>query len=186
MLLPVVVASKPFTSTCDPAPNKTPLGLSMTIFPLASRWPKIWLGLALLIRLSTTAEDDGWINCVVSPFAMVKLLQSITALFVDWAISTVLPEVVIVADPAETTPPAGFASAAVIARIVDKAVVDKKLATRKKLFPRKTPTDAFNLSSTKTPDLNIRISISYKVFIKYFVIFPIHAPVCLGIYHCMS
>ena len=114
-----VVAINPFTSTCAPAPNKTPLGFRMMIFPLASKCPKIWLGLPLLIRFRTIDEDDGWINCVVSFEAMLKLCQSITALLLVSVTVTVLPAEPMLADPADTVPPMGFAKAAVVVSAVD-------------------------------------------------------------------
>src|ERR1035437_1342787 len=128
--MPAVVAISPLTSTCDPAPNNTPLGLRMRIFPLALKCPKIWLGLPLLIRLSVIADDDGCMKSVVSFGAISKPRQSITALFVVCVMSSTLPEELIVAAPAATVPPVGLANPGV----ASTEIIDKKTAAQKTLF----------------------------------------------------
>jgi hypothetical protein len=70
---------------------------------------------------------------------MLKLLQSITALLLLWVISSVLPDEVIVAEPADTVPSTGLAKTAVVDSITTRTVVDKKPAARKSVLPIKYP-----------------------------------------------
>ena len=64
-----------------------------------------------MMRFNVTDVLLGWKNCVVSPGAMLKLFQSIIALFVDWLMFRVwLLGAEITACPATTLPPLGLAA----------------------------------------------------------------------------
>ncbi len=107
----IELATRLFTLTCEFGPNRTPLGLIRMTVPLAVSVPLIWLGLFSEMRLSAMDEDDGCWNWVVSPELMSKLFQLMMArLLVCWTVS-VLPLLLIVADPPATTPPCGLANA---------------------------------------------------------------------------
>src|ERR1700722_2007643 len=80
----------------------------MTV-PLALRAPKICEGLAPPMRLKTIDPDEGCKNEVVSPAAMLKLLQFRTASWLTVTLSCE-PNCCAVAVPEKTVMPAGLAS----------------------------------------------------------------------------
>ena len=59
VLISAVLATSPFTSTCDPAPNSTPFWLMITTLPLAVRFPSIRLAPPIVTRLIATALAEG-------------------------------------------------------------------------------------------------------------------------------
>ena len=88
-----------------------PLGLTKNTLPLAVKLPRMLEGLAPTTRLSATELLLGCTNWTDSPALMPKLCQLMMALDVDCVI-TILPGAPpIVAEPAATTPPAGWACA---------------------------------------------------------------------------
>ena len=84
----------------------------MMMLPLAVRVPLMEEGLALLTRLRVRAWVEGWIKFVVSPCAISKLRQSMTALSLVWLTVRVVPELAILAEPADTVPSVGLATPA--------------------------------------------------------------------------
>jgi hypothetical protein len=63
-----------------------------------------------ITRLSVAEAADGWMNFVTSPEPIEKSLQFMIARLDAWVTTTVAGlEAVMVADPAATTPPVGFA-----------------------------------------------------------------------------
>ena len=109
LAISAVLAISPDTSTFAVGPKKTPLGLTITTVPLAVRLPWIDEGFTSLTRLRVSDDEDGWLNVVVSFEAILNERQSMMALLVDWLTVSWLPEEVIFACPAETTPPCGLA-----------------------------------------------------------------------------
>ena len=84
-----VVASRPPTSTCAPAPKTMPRGLLRNTRPLACSWPRISDGSAPVTRLNRMACALGCSTCTRSPAAMLKLRQSKPARWVVWRICSV-------------------------------------------------------------------------------------------------
>ena len=80
-----------------------------------------------MTRLSATERAPGWMNCTVSPEAMLKLCQLMMALLPNWVMLVVLPFCWIAALPATTLPPMGAASSgcAVIMTANDPATNDR-------------------------------------------------------------
>src|SRR5476651_398185 len=80
----------------------------MTV-PFALRFPKICDGLAPPIWLMAMELTEGWMNVVVSPRWMLKLLQFKNA---DWLVVTFNcePFCCVVAEPDTTVRPVGFAN----------------------------------------------------------------------------
>ena len=68
-------------------------------------------GSAPVTRLSTAASELGWTNRVSSPALMEKSRQLMMAVLDSWSIVTVLPPLLMIARPADTTPSEGFAHA---------------------------------------------------------------------------
>ena len=83
-LMPWVVAVKLPTSTLEPGAKYTPLGLVKNTWPLALIWPKIWLGLLLCTRLSSTLVLLGWVMLTLALAPTLKLCQLTMALGVLW------------------------------------------------------------------------------------------------------
>src|SRR5690348_16510998 len=101
-----VVAINPATSTCAPAPKNTPAGLTIQTCPFALRFPRIWLTLPPVTRLSATELELGWTNCTVEPVGIPKALQLMIALLVLWVITDLVADgVESVAPPACTWKP---------------------------------------------------------------------------------
>ena len=84
-----VVASRPPTSTCAPAPKTMPRGLLRNTRPLACSWPRISDGSAPVTRLNRMDCGLGCSTCTRSPAAMWKLRQSKPARSVVWRICSV-------------------------------------------------------------------------------------------------
>jgi hypothetical protein len=116
-----VVATRLFTSMREPAPKMTPLGLMMTMLPLALRLPSIIEAPPLPTRLTVSEWLVGCTKFVVSPEPISKPRQSMTALSEDWLTVRVLPMLAMLAEPAATTPSTGFASTAIGATLVSSA-----------------------------------------------------------------
>jgi len=74
-----------------------------------------------------------------------------TALLLVSVMSSVLPDDVIVADPAETVPLTGLAKAAVTAKKLTRDAVDKKVVERKSAFLIKDPRLLFRPYFTVVP-----------------------------------
>src|SRR5215472_6895571 len=110
-LMSAGVATIVLTSTWAPSVKTMPLWLTSTIRPLASIWPAMTEGSPPVTRLSVTEVAEGCRKTVVSPGAMLKLCQLMTAEPDDWLIWVRFAFCVIVAVPATTEPPAGLAAA---------------------------------------------------------------------------
>ena len=106
-----VLATSPPTFTLLFLPNRTPAELTMKTWPLALTAPSITLRSRPITRLSTTDERPGWSKRTVSPAPTEKSCQSMTALFVAWLMTVVLPSRRTVATPLVTWPPVGAAKA---------------------------------------------------------------------------
>src|SRR5512141_1014998 len=104
-----VDATRPPTLTEARSPNRTPLGLTRKILPLADRLPKMPEGSGPSTRLRATELLPGWTKRTASVGAMPKLCQLSTALPVDCVIVVNAPLVTMPALPAATTPPVGAA-----------------------------------------------------------------------------
>ncbi len=114
-----VEATRPPTFTWALGPNRTPFGLTRKTLPLAVRFPRMLEGSGPVTRLRATALLLGWAKRTVSPWAMLKPCQLITAFWLDWVTVRSAPRVDTLAAPAATEPPVGRASAAVtIARLL--------------------------------------------------------------------
>ncbi len=108
-----VVATRPPTSTREPAPKITPRGFDRNTRPSACSWPRISEGSAPVTRLNSTAAASGWRMCTRSPAAMEKLDQSSAARGVDCRISSWrAPSARTLALPAVNTAPSGRAQPA--------------------------------------------------------------------------
>ncbi len=109
-----VETTSPPTSTRDPAPNSTPLGLIRNTRPLAVSDPRIELASPPKTRFSVMEVVPGWLNRALSPAFSEKLRQSMIARSLCW-VTTIwpLPSPATVADPATTCAPSGLASAGV-------------------------------------------------------------------------
>ena len=79
---------KEFTFTTPDGPTTMPAGLMRTMFPLASSLPLIRLCVPPFTRLSAMLELFGWINFVVSPWAIEKECQSRIAIPDAWLMVT--------------------------------------------------------------------------------------------------
>ena len=73
----VVVATRPLTSTREPAPKRIPFVLSSNTRPFDDRVPKISETLPPVTRLTETELDDGMLKFVTSPRSMLNERQSI-------------------------------------------------------------------------------------------------------------
>ena len=104
----VVAMKSPPTLIMEFGPKKKPLALARMTVPLALRLPKICDGLAPPISLSTTEFAEGWMNVVVSPAGMLKLLQLRNAAWLTVKLSCA-PLVWAVAVPSRTVMPVGLA-----------------------------------------------------------------------------
>src|SRR5579864_6823117 len=98
-----VVAIRPATSTCAPAPKNTPAGLTIHTWPFALRFPRIWLGFPPLTRLSATEEAPGCTNCTVEPAGIPKALQPMIALLVLWVMTDLVGVGVLSVAPPDCT-----------------------------------------------------------------------------------
>ena len=107
LLMPMVVTSKPPTSTCDVAPKITPLALLMNTCPGALMRPMIWLGSPPTTRLSVTDDAEGWLKLTRASLPTLKLFQSIAARLLLWLMLSVLPVALMLALPPTTLPPLG-------------------------------------------------------------------------------
>src|SRR5476651_829349 len=68
-------ATRPLTSTRDPAPNMTPFGLIKNTLPFDCSAPRIWLGSWPVMRLSTLLSLFCWMKRVMSLAPIEKLCQ---------------------------------------------------------------------------------------------------------------
>ena len=94
-----VLAMKPPTVTCAPAPTSTPLGLRMNTLPLAWSCPRISVATPPLMTFSATALAEGCTNLSVSPAATPSVCHSMRTPWVVWLTVVVAPEVTSVALP---------------------------------------------------------------------------------------
>ena len=108
-----VVATRPPTLTCAPAPNSTPLGLTMKTRPLAVIDPSIREASVAPTRLSVTALASGCANVTLCPAPTSNPCQLMIARALAWSIRVAPGFAVIVAVPAATMPPIGSANAGV-------------------------------------------------------------------------
>ena len=104
-----VDATSPPTFTDAPAPNRMPLGLTRNTLPLAVRLPSMFEGSDPMTRFSATELLPGCTNWTDSPARTPKLCQLIATLGVVWVIVMFPGVPPMVALPAETTPPTGWA-----------------------------------------------------------------------------
>ena len=74
-----VEAVSPATSTTEPRPNTMPLALMRKTWPLEVSVPLSSEGPPSSTRFSVAEVASGTMNCVFSPLAMLKVLQSMTA-----------------------------------------------------------------------------------------------------------
>ena len=105
-----VAATSPPTSILAPGPIRIPFGLTRKTVPFAVSRPRIADISGPVTRFSV-APVPACRKLTCPPVPMLKLRQSMTARCEDWTMSRRLPFAVIVADPAFTTPPCGFAVA---------------------------------------------------------------------------
>ncbi len=77
--------------------------------PLAVMRPKIWLGSALITRLSVTLAVLGCWNCTWASLPTLKVCQLMAARSVLWLITMFEPLWLMLALPALTWPPVGRA-----------------------------------------------------------------------------
>ncbi len=75
-----VDAIRVLTSTWALLPNRMPFRLIRYTWPLAVRRPLMTLGSRVWMRLSATADDEGWLNCTPWPAPILKVCQSSVAL----------------------------------------------------------------------------------------------------------
>ncbi len=68
-------ATRPLTSTREPAPKITPFGLIRNTLPFDCSEPRIWVGLWPVMRLSTLLSALCWMKRVISSGATEKLRQ---------------------------------------------------------------------------------------------------------------
>src|ERR1051325_1556794 len=107
-------ARKPWASMLDPLPKYTPLVLTRNTWPLAERLPKMLVGDPPITLLSTTEEVEGCRNWTYWPCPMLNCCQLMMALWLAWWITRLFAFwAVILACPATTCPPLGFASASI-------------------------------------------------------------------------
>ena len=85
------------------------MGLTRNTLPLADRLPRMWEGFAPITRLSATELLPGCTNCTDWPGWMPKLCQLIATFGVVWVIVMWAALPPMVALPAVTTPPVGWA-----------------------------------------------------------------------------
>ena len=105
-----VLATRPPTFTCEPAPNSTPLGFKINTWPLALMLPMMALVSAPVTRLSVMELALGWLKRTDSLLPTENLAQSMAALLLVWLMVVALPAWLMVALPAVTWPPVGPAS----------------------------------------------------------------------------
>src|SRR5258708_40309560 len=79
-----VVARSPPTLTCEPAPKKTPLGLTSQTCPFAVSDPSICEAPGPVTRLSAMEPLFGCWKATLAPLDMEKLCQLKMALSVPW------------------------------------------------------------------------------------------------------
>ena len=102
LLMDNVEATRPPTLTCEPAPNRMPLGLRIKTWPLAVRLPSRVLALLPVMRLSAIAWALGWTNTSASLEAVESLVQSMARRWLAWLMVVVVPEVLTLPAPAVT------------------------------------------------------------------------------------
>jgi hypothetical protein len=106
-----VVAIRLPTSTVDVGEKYRPWAFVSTTCPGALMRPKIWLGLASLMRLSVTACALGWANCTCAALPRLKLSHWRMALGLLCCTSRLAACAVLVwlmlACPATSRPPVG-------------------------------------------------------------------------------
>ena len=85
-----VDATRPPTLTLDPAPNSTPLGLTMNTLPFALSVPRIAEGSDPVTRFSATDCASGWVN-VTLPFAPIENDCQLTIAFCDPWLTIIWP-----------------------------------------------------------------------------------------------
>src|SRR5262245_53334966 len=103
-----VVAIRPPTLTCAPWPNSTPLPLMIQTLPLAVRLPLMADGVVPCTRFKVIAALLGCWKLTLLPAPTPKLCQLISAFWLDWLMSVLeLDGLLIVAEPDATDPPVG-------------------------------------------------------------------------------
>ncbi len=108
-------ATRPFTSTCAPAPNTIPFGLTRKTRPFDCSAPRICEGSWPTIRFSTALLAPCWMKRVVSPGPMLNCCQLRIAPGV-LVIVRRPPWLLKVAPPCTTTAPMGSADAGLCVR----------------------------------------------------------------------
>ena len=104
-----VETSSPAASTCAPRWNTTPDWLTMATCPLAWMRPAMAEGSGPVTRFSVTEPVEGCWNCTLWSRPISKLRQSMAARSVDWVMVVREAPCWMVAVPATTRPPCGWA-----------------------------------------------------------------------------
>src|SRR5579859_2866786 len=107
----VVLAISPPTLTWAPAPNITPLGLMIRIWPLADRLPLMKEVLFERTRFSVKDCALGWAKVSDWPEASERFCQVMTAFWLDCWTSVLCAVCDTTAWPAATVAPLGLAAA---------------------------------------------------------------------------
>src|SRR6476660_5489551 len=118
--------------TTLPGPNRMPSRLMTKTRPLAVSEPRISDGpRPPTTRLSATEELFGWLKRTLSLTPILKVIQLMTALPVDWLTTTAGPPwPEIVAAPPTTVPPSGPAEACVRPSASSGVVASSRLRKR--------------------------------------------------------
>src|SRR5471030_1455040 len=109
-------ATRPLTSTREPAPNMTPFGLIRKTLPFDCSAPRIWLGSCPVMRFSTLLSPLCWMKRVISLAPIEKPCQLMMVLGV-FVIENRLPCWLKLACPATTCGADGLACAAPIKQV---------------------------------------------------------------------